>query len=352
VLSCFSLRKPALNLANVAPKLALLLLVASLVACRSQPVPSTGQAPVPNNGRYALENDIPANEPIDLAAIREVIPKVEKRTCCKNPYAIPGRGTYRVLATEAGYSEVGIASWYGRKFHGHLTANGEQYDMFQVSAAHTVLPLPSYVRVTNLDNGRSLVARVNDRGPFHPGRIIDMSYAGAVLLGYAKTGTARVKVEAIVPDGAQPAQAANTVIVAPIERPNRRALPPSAPGTPAQPRAATTVAVAPEDIAPAVEPPAEQSVEALASERALIDSDKGSDFLQVGAFATQASAQNLQKRVQQMTDMQVVIHQEAGSDGRSLFKVRVGPLGSEAQVQALQSAVQTAGLGSPYKVRY
>src|SRR5690606_6140773 len=125
-------------------------------------------------------------------------PEVRTRAGNKNPYTVNGR-SYRVLESEAGYTETGMASWYGRKFHGHLTSNGEVYDMFQLSAAHTSLPIPSYIRVTNLDNGKSVIARVNERGPFQPGRIVDLSYAGAVMLGYAGKGTARVRVEAIVP---------------------------------------------------------------------------------------------------------------------------------------------------------
>src|SRR5690606_30857244 len=144
-----------------------------------------------------MQHDSPLLEHIDIASIAPVIPRQELRTLAGNrsPYTINGV-TYRVLESEAGYTETGMASWYGRKFHGHLTSNGEVYDMFQLSAAHTRLPIPSYVRVTNLDNGKSLIARVNDRGPFHPGRIVDLSYAGAVMLDYADKGTARVRVEA------------------------------------------------------------------------------------------------------------------------------------------------------------
>ena len=105
--------------------------------------------------------------------------------------------TYRVLQSAAGYYATGMASWYGRKFHGRLTSSGEPYDMFQLTAAHRSLPIPAYVRVTNLDNGRSSVVRVNDRGPFHSDRIIDLSYAAAVKLGFADHGTARVRVEVI-----------------------------------------------------------------------------------------------------------------------------------------------------------
>src|SRR5690606_4085974 len=103
------------------------------------------------------------------------------------------------MADGRSYPETGTASWYGTKFHGQPTANGEKYDLYGMSAAHKTLPLPSYVKVTNLDNGRSVTLRVNDRGPFYSDRVIDLSFAAAKKLGYAETGTARVKVEGIDP---------------------------------------------------------------------------------------------------------------------------------------------------------
>jgi len=112
------------------------------------------------------------------------------------PYSVNGR-TYHPLATARGYDETGIASWYGRDFHGRLTANGERFDMHALSAAHRTLPLPSLVRVTNLENGRSIIVRVNDRGPFVKGRLIDLSWAAAVALGFAEKGTALVRVQAL-----------------------------------------------------------------------------------------------------------------------------------------------------------
>jgi len=112
------------------------------------------------------------------------------------PYHVNGH-TYYPLSTARGYDRTGIASWYGRDFHGKLTANGERYDMHALSAAHKTLPLPSLVRVTNLENGRSVVVRVNDRGPFVKRRLIDLSYAAANALGYAGQGTARVRVQAL-----------------------------------------------------------------------------------------------------------------------------------------------------------
>ena len=114
----------------------------------------------------------------------------------KSPYIVFGK-SYEVMQDSFGYLEIGIASWYGQKFHGRLTANGETYNMYRLSAAHKTLPLPTTVRVTNLDNGRKTILRVNDRGPFHADRVIDLSYKAALELGFADKGTAPVVVEAI-----------------------------------------------------------------------------------------------------------------------------------------------------------
>jgi rare lipoprotein A len=114
----------------------------------------------------------------------------------KSPYSVNGV-TYEILENYRNYKEQGIASWYGAKFDGHETSNGEVYDLYQASAAHKTLPIPSYARVTNLDNGKNIIVRVNDRGPFHSDRLIDLSYAAAVKLGYMAQGTARVEVEVI-----------------------------------------------------------------------------------------------------------------------------------------------------------
>ena len=114
----------------------------------------------------------------------------------KSPYTVFDK-TYTVLDSAVGYKEAGLASWYGKKFHGRKTSNGERYNMYAVSAAHKSLPIPTFVKVTNQENGKTLIVRVNDRGPFHEGRIIDLSYAAALKLGVVEHGTARVVVEAL-----------------------------------------------------------------------------------------------------------------------------------------------------------
>lgn len=129
----------------------------------------------------------------------KVVAEPKSRGGNREVYTVFGK-SYRVMDDARGYKQTGIASWYGTKFHGRPTANGERFDIYQLTAAHKHLPLPSFVRVTNLENGRQTIVRVNDRGPFHDNRIIDLSYAAAVKLGFHNKGTARVRMEVLHPD--------------------------------------------------------------------------------------------------------------------------------------------------------
>ncbi|AZN32207.1 MULTISPECIES: septal ring lytic transglycosylase RlpA family protein [Pseudoalteromonas] len=153
-----------------------------------------------SNSRYHMEHDAaPLRAPTALEMQDAVVVDVKKSASASRPYEVLGK-RYTPMLDEKGYTEEGIASWYGRKFHGYHTSNGEIYDMFAMSAAHKTLPLPSFVRVTNTANNKSVIVRVNDRGPFHDDRIIDLSYAAAYKLGYYTHGTAKVKLEAITLD--------------------------------------------------------------------------------------------------------------------------------------------------------
>lgn len=173
--------------------LPVLLSALALVACQS--VPHT-----PGADRYGQKYDTAPVGAARAPRTDDPVPVPEPRSRYGNhsPYQVFGV-TYHVMDSAEGYVAEGIASWYGSKFHGHRTSSGELYDMYELSAAHRSLPLPTWARVTNLENGRSTIVRVNDRGPFHPDRIIDLSWAAAVKLGYDRQGTARVRVEAIMP---------------------------------------------------------------------------------------------------------------------------------------------------------
>ena len=148
--------------------------------------------------KKAAGRDGPSSRHITAADVRDAVPKKEPLARYGNhsPYTVLGK-TYKVLSSSKGYHERGIASWYGSKFHGRRTSSGELYDMHLATAAHKSLPLPTYAEVTNLDNGRRMIVKINDRGPFHEDRIIDLSYAAAIKLGVDKTGTARIDVRAI-----------------------------------------------------------------------------------------------------------------------------------------------------------
>jgi len=271
------------------------------------------------SGRYEMANDSPLLEPIDLSIVQPVIPEPVNRTLAgnKSPYTVNGE-TYYVMDSEAGYEETGTASWYGRKFHGHLTSNGEIYDMFTLTAAHKSLPIPSFLEVTNLDNGKSVVVRVNDRGPFHDERIVDLSYAAAATLDYAANGTARVRVKSLLPESFEPV---------------------SQPGS-GQNRVLTDNSVSSE------------VQEEVLLERNLIEQDAGEDFLQVGAFSNIESARQILAKVREYTLIPVFIRSDADeSTGTFLHRVRLGPVNETIDLQALIRIFVEAGLGSPFRVR-
>jgi rare lipoprotein A len=184
-------------------KLAFSVLVA-LAGCASTPEPTqtveTKPPPPPQRpGGYYKDDGPDGKPPANLAEIPDAQPRHEPlHRFANRPYTVFGTG-YTPMASVQAYREQGVASWYGKKFHGQKTSSGEVYDMYKMTAAHKTLPIPSYARVTNLANGRSVVVRINDRGPFHAARIIDLSYAAAHRLGYIQAGSAKVEVESVLP---------------------------------------------------------------------------------------------------------------------------------------------------------
>jgi len=171
-------------------------------------------------GGYYLDDGPGANPPADLDSMAEPVPKNEPlNKYTSRPYTVLGR-TYTPYTQLTAYRQRGVASWYGKRYHGQKTSSGEVYDMYALSAAHTLLPLPSYARVTNVANGKSVVVRVNDRGPFHEDRLIDLSYAAAHRLGIIGQGSAVVDVESIIPGSGEAVVAASTpAALAPVEVP-------------------------------------------------------------------------------------------------------------------------------------
>jgi rare lipoprotein A len=166
-----------------------------------EPVKHENWEPAPQGGGYYLDDGPGDLRPVDLGNLPSAEPRLEPIAIRNTrPYEIKGQSFVPQTSLEEPYQQKGRASWYGKKFHGAKTANGEIYDMHQMTAAHPTLPLPSYAKVTNLYNGKSVIVRVNDRGPFLRGRIIDLSYAAAFQLDYIDHGSADVLVEKMTPD--------------------------------------------------------------------------------------------------------------------------------------------------------
>ena len=266
-----------------------------LAACAGTPPTQTGRSAPPGHpdlpwsgGRYYEDDGPGANVPQDIDRIADAVPRDEPiHSATTRPYAVFGV-RYAPMTTRAPFVQEGRASWYGRKFHGNRTANGETYDMYAMSGAHKTLPLPSYVRVTNLGNGRSVVVRVNDRGPFHSGRIIDLSYAAALKLGYLRQGSARVRIEAVLPGEAPAPQ--------PVMVHADTAVPPSAQSMPspaafeaasdaAQPASAGLDPAAILDGAETSVPPDDAAASAAATSSGV--------YVQLGAFRTRDGADGL-----------------------------------------------------------
>ena len=248
------------------------------------------------------------SQPVDVSAIPDAVPRPELRTEAgnKSPYEVLGQ-TYHVLPESRGFVEEGIASWYGYKFHGRQTSNGELYSMYGMTAAHRNLPIPSYVRVTNLENGRRIVVRVNDRGPFHAGRVIDLTYAGASKLGFLQRGTARVRIEALeagtAPAAAATPQAGADVIARPAELPE--------PGFTAGYR--------------------------------LPDNT----FLQAGAYSTPAAAEKLRQQLAALTEFPVTV---TTPQTDRLYRVRIGPIRDNLALTDLRQLLQQQKLPAPHVI--
>lgn len=235
------------------------------------------------------------------------------------PYKI--MGTWYYPQEDYSYSEVGIASWYGEDFHAKKTANGENYDMNTLTAAHRTLPLPSIVKVTNLENGRSLVLRVNDRGPYAKNRIIDISKRGAQLLGFQTKGTAKVRVE-ILPEESKELKAALL----------GEKYTPSTP--PVKIAASTAASSNPLQLVGA-------GAENISSSKVVKTYPKGSWFVQAGAYTKKTSAQNLSSQLEKFGDTNVYY---VDVDGQKFYRVRVGPYAHEKEAEVALAKVRNFGI--------
>ncbi|MEE4251140.1 MAG: septal ring lytic transglycosylase RlpA family protein [Alcanivoracaceae bacterium] len=265
-----------------------------LAGCQTSPyIPhgsSADENGAPGSDRYSIQQDhAPQADRVRMLQLPQPSPKDEPRSRYGNgpTYRVWGV-SYQVMESSAGYTEDGIASWYGAKFHGHRTSSGETYDMYQLSAAHKTLPLPTWARVTNLDNGKSTIVRVNDRGPFHPDRVIDLSWAAAVKLDIDQRGTGRVRVEALSTE----------------------------PGN--QPQ---TIMAASSSPAPA---------------------SSGELFLQAGAFSKHDSARQLADDLERRFSWPAAIHLH-----NDVYRVWIGPFANEQDRVDARQSLTSAGYPSP-----
>lgn len=275
------------NIAIIKP--ATLLIIASLLltACGSLP-----------QSRYSIAQDSAPSKSIDHTRVANAVPRVEPRSKYGNPksYVVQGK-RYTVRKTARGFVQTGRASWYGTKFHGHRTSSGETYDMYAMTAAHKTLPIPSYVEVHNLDNKRKIIVRVNDRGPFAAGRIIDLSYVAAKKLGITVAGTGRVEIRVI-----DPTKSAQSVSTSPVTRPTNAA-----------------------------------------------NTTTGQLYLQVGAFTNHDNASQLLNRLVSATQRNISINRKKMGN-YSVYRVRIGPLSSEAAALKLQAKLSPLGVDASHIV--
>lgn len=317
-----------------------------LVSCSSNRAPQPAVVPGQSTGISGPDD---YNRPhkdgapwwdVDVSKIQDAIPMPHYAPVKASPYVVFGK-QYFPIQDARRYQAVGPASWYGTKFHGQATANGETYDLYGMTAAHKTLPLPSYVRVTNLENDKVVVLRVNDRGPFYSDRIIDLSFAAAKKLGFAEKGTARVKVEGIDPHEWWAQQGRPVPLVLANNQPARA----SAVQTVAQP-----VSQPIEHYSP---PPTQHAAAVVPVQ---IDAKKNDSlaasglYLQVGAFANPDAAELLKSKLSQTSSVPVFISSVV-RDQQILHRVRIGPISNQGEAEQLQSSVRLANLGQATLVR-
>jgi len=278
--------------------LLLVLLTSSLLlsACGSLPHNRYGFARDSAPNKDVDHTDSAPNKDVDHTQVANAVPKVEPRSKYGNPksYVVQGK-RYTVRQTARGFKQTGHASWYGTKFHGHRTSSGEPYDMYAMTAAHKTLPIPTYVEVHNLDNHRKIIVRVNDRGPFVRGRIIDLSFVAAKKLGIDAKGTGRVEIRTIDP--------------------RKKKI----------------------------------DVRTTATKNTSIAKPSGQLYLQVGAFTDHSNATQLLSRLVAATNENVLINRKS-TGNQDVYRVRIGPLSSEAEADLLSKRLSPLGIITPHVV--
>ncbi len=300
-------------------------------------------------GTAPKQKVIPVGD-LDLDAIPDATPKAEPLSRYGNPESYEEGGQhYWIIPNPKGYVERGLASWYGPDFHGKRTSSGETYDMYKMTAAHKTLPLPTYVRVTNLENGRSVVVKVNDRGPFKKGRIIDLSYVAAAKLGITDNGTATVEIHVLdtgVPTAAESSGDSEVVtsgIAAPAPLPVEK-LP--APATPVPAGAGSGLSAAEAELpAPGeanTQAPQPAPTPAGPETTAAGADDSHGYFIQVGAFSNRQNAERAKQKLVEVQQHPVTISPFQGRY-QMLQRVQIGPFESKEQAARLKDTLIELG---------
>ncbi|MEO7726266.1 MAG: septal ring lytic transglycosylase RlpA family protein [Burkholderiales bacterium] len=300
---------------------------APAAASPSAPSPTSARPATTRGGGYYLNDGPGDNPPANIDQIPDAVPRAESlRPANMRPYTVMGQ-TYTPMTRLAPYKERGIASWYGRRYHDQKTSSGEIYDMYGMTAAHTILPIPSYARVTNLANNKSIIVRINDRGPFHSDRMIDLSYTAAYKLGVLGGGRAMVEVETLLVDAGTPVVPAAIATAPPA--------PPSAPpvAVALAPEAATLSASAEPAAALTDKPaPAVPVVTEAAVQKGL--------FLQLGAFGSQDNADTYLARLREHVDWLAPALHVYPKDG--LYRVHAGPYPNQTDARAAADRISQA----------
>ncbi len=312
-----------------------------LVACATPPRKVETQAPVPvvealsinqsgaaatPSGGYLPGDGPGADAPANLDSIPDAVPRNEPlHPYANRQYAALGK-LYIPQSVPGNYKKRGIASWYGKKFNGQRTSSGETYNMYAMTAAHPTLPIPSYARVTNLSNGKSVVVRINDRGPFLHDRIIDLSYTAAYKLGIINNGSSEVEVESLVPESTEPASvvANNAVSSTPLPSGMPSVISSATMAATSATSNAATAASVPVEPKPATPVPASQAT--TGSAISVVPAPIGNVYLQLGAFRQRQGAEDLlaKMRARLGSDKQLTLFEKGG-----LVRVHYGPYSSK-----------------------
>jgi rare lipoprotein A len=298
---------------------------------------TTSAPPVSNN-------DIPPTPPAAVpAVVPDAAPRAEPRSRHGNPpfYTVFGK-RYYVLSSSAAYVERGVASWYGPGFHKVQTSTGEQYDMYGMTAAHKTLPLPAYVSVTNLQNGRSVVVRVNDRGPFVGNRIIDLSYTAASRLDMLRNGTAMVEVRALDSPPTSPNPGTTLLSAAQASPSNGQAGAAASTGT-ASPGTASPGAASPSTVSPGTASAPATGAGAAEAGSAPTSAVRTVLFVQAGAFADPANAEHLVAKLRGGGYGKIFVRDDLIA-GRKMYRVRIGPVPDVPEFDRIVAALERAGV--------